>query len=424
MKKLEFIGLDQSYYKEELENGLTVYLVPYQNKNNYSMHYVTKYGSVDTTFIPFGEKKEITVPDGIAHFLEHKAFEMENGQDPFSFAASSGTECNAATYTNYTRYLFEGNKNFKENLDYLLTYVHTPYFTEENVEKEKGIIIEELSQYKDMIDSRLFNIIKEGLLVEDPARIDIGGTPESVMKITKEDLDITYKTFYQPSNMFLVITGNFDPAEAMEIIQNNESLKNAPTHCPIVRKTYKEPKKVASELIEMEFNTANTKMAYSIKIDIKNCPDKFKTHIYFSLMLSMLFGISSDFRERMKKEELYTSFYYTKEPVGDYLLISFVADTEKPHELMDEIAKELEKMDLEEKELERIIKVWISSEVMMIDNIGMTLDNIVYDVIEYGDVLANKIEIYKTMNYKELMDLMKSTDLSNVSKVIIRPKSE
>lgn len=424
MKKLEFIGLDQIYYKEVLENGLTVYLVPYQNKTNYSMHYVTKYGSVDTTFVPFGSKKEITVPDGIAHFLEHKMFEMENGQDPFSFAASSGTDCNAATYTNYTRYLFEGNKAFKENLDYLLTYVHTPYFTEENVEKEKGIIIEELCQYQDMVESKLFNLIKEGLLAKNPMRIDIGGTPESVKKITKEDLDITYKTFYQPSNMFLVITGNFDPEEAMNIIRNNKSLNNAATNFPIIRKTYEEPKKVASEYTEIEFNTTTTKMAYSIKVDIKSREDKFKTHIYFSMMLSMLFGMSSDFRERMKKDELYTSFYYTKETAGDYLLISFVAETEKVDKLIEELKKELKKMNLKEEELERIKKVWISSEVMMIDNINVTLDNIVYDIIEYGDVIRNKNDIYKTLNYQELSELMNETDLSNVSTVIIRPKQE
>lgn len=422
MKKIEFQGLDQVYYTETLENGLTVYFVPYENKNNYSMHYVTKYGSVDTTFIPYNGKEEITVPDGIAHFLEHKKFEVKDGIDPFSFAAKSGTDCNAATYTNYTRYLFEGNKDFKENLDYLLTFVHTPYFTVENVEKEKGIIIEELSQYQDIVESKLDNCIKEGLLVHDPMRIDIGGTIESVKKITKEDLDITYETFYQPSNMFLVVTGNFDVDEAMNVVRNNQALNNAPTNFPITRKKYDEPVTVCSKKTEITFHTATTKMAYSIKIDTRNNSDKFLTHIYFSLMLSMLFGISSDFRERMKKQELYTSFYYSKEQAGDFLLISFVAETENPDRLVQEIEQELKNMNLTEEELERIKKVWISSEVMMIDNINMTLDNIVYDVIEYGDIIANKNEIYKSLNFDELTNLMQTTDMSNTSTVVIQPK--
>lgn len=424
MKKFEFAGLDQYYYKETLENGLTVYFVPYKNKNNYSMHYVTKYGSVDTTFVPIGETEEITVPDGIAHFLEHKMFEMEDGVDPFTFATKSGTDCNAATYTRYTRYLFNGNKAFKENLDYLLTYVHTPYFTEENIEREKGIIVEELLQYQDLVESKLDNTIKEGLLVYDPLRVDIGGTPESVRSITKEQLDATYKTFYQPSNMFLVITGNFKKEEALEVIRNNKALQNAITNQPIMRHEYDEPKEVNSPFTEIEFNTTTTKLAYSIKVDIKDSENKFVTHIYFALMLSMLFGISSDFRERMKKQDLYTSFYYSKETAGDYLLISFIAESEKPEELMEEIKKELEKMNLKEEELERIKKVWISSEVMMIDNIDVTLDNVLYDVIEYGDVIANKNEIYKTLNFQDLQDLMQNTDFSQVSKVIIKPKSE
>lgn len=422
MNKYEFHGLDQAYYKEILPNGLTVYLVSYKNKTNYSMHYVTKYGSVDTTFIPYGQTEEITVPDGIAHFLEHQKFNTKEGLDPFTFAANSGSDCNAATYYQYTRYLFEGNQAFKENLDYLLTYVHTPYFTEESVEKEKGIIIEELLQYKDLVECKLDDCIKESLLVNDPMRIDIGGSVESVKKITKEDLDITYKTFYQPSNMFLVISGAFDPEEAMEVILQNKALQQASSLFEIKRKKYTEPKNVNTPSLDISFNTNTTKIAYSIKVDVHDSQDRFVTDIYFSLMLSMLFGISSDFRERMKQENLYTSFYYTKESCGDYLLISFIAESEKPEQLKDAIKQELLGMKLIEQEMERIKKVWISSEVMMIDNINATLDNIVYDVIQYGEVIANKNDIYKSLNYEDLSKLMKKTDFSNDSVVIIRPR--
>ncbi len=424
MKKCEFIGLDQYYYKEELENGLTVYMVPYENKTNYSIHYVTRYGANDLAFVPYGKKEEVTVPAGIAHFLEHKMFEMENGEDPFSFASKSGTDCNAATYTNYTRFLFEGNKNFEENLEYLLTYVHSPYFTKENVEKEKGIIIQELAQYQDLVEYRLENMTKEAVFKEHPIRNDIGGTEESVNSITKEQLDTVYETFYQPSNMFLVITGKFDLEKALDIIKNNKALQKAKSNFPIQRKKYNESKEVCQKKIDIMFpTTTTTKMSYSLKINIKDQKDIFVTDLYFSLMLSMLFGISSDFRERMKKQELYTSFHYMKERADDYIYISFVAETEKPEELIEEIKKELQKMKLEEDVLERIKKVWISSEVMMIDNINVTLDNIVYDVIEYGDIIQDKIDIYKKLNLKDLKKLLQSTDLSNDAVVIIRPES-
>lgn len=420
MEKIELEGLDQICYKETFDNGMVGYFIPYKNKNNYSMHYVTRYGSVDTSFTV--ENKEITVPAGSAHFLEHKKFETKDGIDPFSFAAQSGTDCNAATYYQYTRYLFQGNKAFKENLDYLLTYVHTPYFTEENVEKEKGIIVEELLQYQDLVDFKLDVLSKEGLLSVHPMRVDIGGTVESVKSITKEDLDILFETFYQPSNMFLVITGNFDVEEAINIIKNNKVFNEVSSNKEIIRKKYDEPANVNFKEKEIKFNTSSTKLAYSLKIEIPENNDLFKTHLYYSLMLSMLFGVSSDFREKAKKEELYTAFFYSKEHLDNYVLITFVADTEKPNELVEKIKEEIKNMDLKEEELERIKKVWISSEVMMIDNIDMTLDNIVYDVIEYKDIIPNKVPIYRTLNFKELTEIISNTNFENDSKVIIRPK--
>lgn len=424
MEKIELQGLEQTCYKEVFDNGMVAYFIPYENKNNYSMHYVTRYGSIDIAFTPEGYDKEITVPAGSAHFLEHKKFETKEGLDPFSFAAQSGTDCNAATYYQYTRYLFQGNKCFYENLDYLLTYVHTPYFTEENVEKEKGIIIEELLQYQDMVDCKLDLLIKEGLLTVHPMRIDIGGTVDSVKKTTKQDLDILFETFYQPSNMFLVITGKFDVDEAVNVIKNNKAFKEAPSNKIINRKKYDEAVNVNFEEKEIKFNTSSTKMAYSLKIETPNTNNLFKTHLYYSLMLSMLFGLSSDFREEAKKEELYTSFYYSRENIENYILISFIAESEKPDELVNKIKEEFKKMNLKEEELERIKKVWISSEVMMADNIEATLDNIVYDVIEYGDVIKDKVPIYRSLNFKELTEIVTNTNFENDSKVIIRPKKE
>lgn len=426
MNKIELSGLDQVLYHETLDNGLNVYLVPFCNRNNYSMHYVTKFGSVHTSFTPIDSDEEITVPDGIAHFLEHKMFESEDGIDPFTFASLSGTNCNASTSYHQTRYLFEGNKNFEENLDYLLTYVHSPYFTEENVEKEKGIIVEELLQYQDMVDCVLDNKIREGLFHIDPIRVDVGGTVESVKKITKEDLDLTYKTFYQPSNMFLVITGNFDEKKAMDIIRSNKALNNATTNKPIALKNYSEPSKINQESQEIFFNTNTTKLAYSIKLSLKDQKTKkdfYYTNLYLSLMLSMLFGPSSDFRETMKKENKYTSFYYSKDFSGDIIFITFYAETEKPEALMADIRNNLTKMALSERDFKRTIKVWLSAEVMMSDNIDATLDSIVYDIVEFGNLLPNKIPTYKSLNFKDLKDTIESLDFSNVSSVIIRPKN-
>ena len=424
MKAIELKGLDQTLYYEKLENGLEVYMLPYKNKSNYTMHYLTKYGSIQTTFIPYGEKEKITVPDGIAHFLEHKMFEQEDGVDPFTYAAKTGTYSNASTNFECTRYYFEGNQAFQDNLNYLLDFVGSPYFTDENVEKEKGIIAEEIKQYDDEVEWIFEEEMKKALLQKDNHRVDIAGTIESINTITKEDLYNTYYTFYQPSNMFLVISGDFKVEDAINTIKNNETLRNAKTNFKVKVFQEEEPLAVNEKIKELEFNVVNTKVGYGIKIPIKHIKDKYLFNLYIGLMLSIKFGLSSVFREKLKKEQLMTSFYMEREIVGEYLIIVFKADSETPFELIEEIKKELANIEIPEEEINRLKKVWISSEVIMIDNINMSLENIVDDIIEFGDIIPNKVEIFRSLNKKDYDKILSSIDFSNSSTVIIRPKEK
>ena len=424
MKAIELKGLDQTLYYEKLENGLEVYMLPYKNKSNYTMHYLTKYGSIQTTFIPYGEKEKITVPDGIAHFLEHKMFEQEDGVDPFTYAAKTGTYSNASTNFECTRYYFEGNQSFQDNLNYLLDFVGSPYFTDENVEKEKGIIAEEIKQYDDEVEWVFEEEMKKALLQKDNHRVDIAGTIESINTITKEDLYNTYYTFYQPSNMFLVISGDFKVEDAITTIKNNETLRNAKTNFKVKVFQEEEPLAVNEKIKELEFNVVNTKVGYGIKIPIKYIKDKYLFNLYIGLMLSIKFGLSSVFREKLKKEQLMTSFYMEREIVGEYLIIVFKADSETPFELIEEIKKELANIEIPEEEINRLKKVWISSEVIMIDNINMSLENIVDDIIEFGDIIPNKVEIFRSLNKKDYDKILSSIDFSNSSTVIIRPKEK
>lgn len=424
MKAIELKGLDQTLYYEKLENGLEVYMLPYKNKSNYTMHYLTKYGSIQTTFIPYGEKEKITVPDGIAHFLEHKMFEQEDGVDPFTYAAKTGTYSNASTNFECTRYYFEGNQAFQDNLNYLLDFVGSPYFTDENVEKEKGIIAEEIKQYDDEVEWVFEEEMKKALLQKDNHRVDIAGTIESINTITKEDLYNTYYTFYQPSNMFLVISGDFKVEDAINTIKNNETLRNAKTNFKVKVFQEEEPLAVNEKIKELEFNVVNTKVGYGIKIPIKHIKDKYLFNLYIGLMLSIKFGLSSVFREKLKKEQLMTSFYTEREIVGEYLIIVFKADSETPFELIEEIKKELANIEIPEEEINRLKKVWISSEVIMIDNINMSLENIVDDIIEFGDIIPNKVEIFRSLNKKDYDKILSSIDFSNSSTVIIRPKEK
>ncbi|MBE6147570.1 MAG: insulinase family protein [Firmicutes bacterium] len=424
MKEIELKGLDQNVFYKKLKNGLEVYMIPYENKTNYAMHYITKYGSNITEFIPLGKKDKIKIPEGTAHFLEHKMYEQEDGIDPFTFAAKTGTSSNASTSYKTTRYFFEGNSGFDENLDFLLKFIHSPYFTDENVEKEKGIISEEIRQYDDEIDWVLDEELRKSIFQKDNTRNDIGGTVESIQKITKETLYDTYNTFYQPSNMILVISGSFDKERALDIIENHEILNKVESNQEIIFDIPKEPLEVKTKIKKIEFNVVNKKVGHSIKIPLNKVKDKLLFNLYLGMMNNIVFGLSSKFRETMKNQKLMTSFYMEREIYGDYLILTYVADSEQPEKLIEELNKRFESFEIEEQEIERLKKVWISSEVVMVDNISMTLDNLVYDIITYGNIVPNKVDVLRSLNKKDLDKILKSIDFTNSSTVYVYPKKE
>ena len=196
MKEIFLNGIDQTIYYEELKNGLKVVLIPILNKKDYYVNYTTKYGSINLDFIPNNSDKVYKSPKGIAHFLEHKMFEQESGEDPFTFFSKTGTSSNAGTSYKNTSYYIYGMNALKENLNYLINFVNEPYFTDKNVEKEKGIIIEEIKMYDDNPDWILSEEIAKATFKTHPIRYDIAGYPETVNSITKEKL---VRSFFKKS---------------------------------------------------------------------------------------------------------------------------------------------------------------------------------------------------------------------------------
>lgn len=234
MNKTEYEQINETLYHEVLPNGLTVYLLP---KNDYHKTYglfSTNYGSIDNEFIPYGEKEKVKVPDGIAHFLEHKLFEKEDG-DVFQLFGQQGASANAFTSFTKTSYLFSTTDQVEKNLTTLIDFVQAPYFTEETVNKEKGIIGQEIQMYEDDPNWRMFFGILNNLYPAHPLHIDIAGTVESIDKITAQDLYTCYRTFYQPSNMVLFVVGKMEPEKLMKLIRENQEAKNFPPKQEIVR---------------------------------------------------------------------------------------------------------------------------------------------------------------------------------------------
>lgn len=292
MNKTEYTQINETLYQEILPNGLRVYLLP---KNEYHKTYglfSTNYGSIDNEFIPLGETEKVKVPDGIAHFLEHKLFEKEDG-DVFQLFGQQGASANAFTSFTKTSYLFSTTDQVEKNLETLLDFVQSPYFTKETVDKEKGIIGQEIQMYEDDPNWRLFFGILNNLYPEHPLHIDIAGTVESIEKITAEDLYTCYRTFYQPSNMVLFVVGKMDPGKIMDLIRNNQNREFEPAQD--IKRYFPEDDRIVAKS-EIEMAVSRPKFVLGIKGQDELPTDGFKLYRYktaLNLLFQMLLGNTS-----------------------------------------------------------------------------------------------------------------------------------
>ena len=422
MKKNSLIGLDMDYYTETLDNGLDIYMIPYINKKNYFISYATRFGS-DILEFDDEHNNHFKPPLGIAHFLEHKMFEQEDGIDPFTYFSKSGTDSNASTSFDNTQYICYGTKNFNNNLRYLLNFVNSPYYTKENVNKEKGIIAEEIKMYQDIPDFTLEMKLRECIYKNHPRRIDIAGTEEEINKITKEDLYACYNNFYSPNNMFLLIIGNFNVDEAYDIIQEEVGYKNKKEY-PKIKKII-EPKEVNKKELQLTENIEVPKIAFGLKVPIKNLHLKdIELDLYLNMITTILFGSSSEFRERIRRESLASGIYTEWENTEDYRVFYLMASSNRPEELQKEIEYELKQRKITEKDFQRIQKVWIAGETRMIDNIDSTVNNMYDDIIKYKKIIPNKIKIMKDMKIKKLKEIIDKIDFSNTSVVIMNANKD
>ena len=422
MKEIKLKGLDISAFTETLNNGLEIYLIPYENKKNYFISYATKFGSDVLEFVD-NNKKSYSPPLGIAHFLEHKMFETDDGTDPFTFFSESGTDSNASTSFDNTQYICSGTKKFKENLRYLLKFVNNPYFTDENVEKEKGIITEEIKMYQDIPDYKLELKLRDSVYTNSSRRLDIAGTIEEINKITKEDLYKCYNNFYKPNNMFVLVVGNFKINEALEVIK--EELNNKETTPVAEIKEAKEKIAVNEKEVVLKENIEVPKLAVAIKVPTKKLTiSKLELDLYLSILTTILFGSSSEFRERCRINKLLNGIYTEWETIKDFKTFYILATTLDPDKLLEEIKYELKNLSITEKTFERIKKVWIANEVKMIDNIDSTVNNIFDDIIKYNRIIPDRVEIIRDMNIKTLEKLVKELDLKNISVVKMTSKNK
>ena len=357
MKIVESLTIKEKAYMKKLESGMTIIIIPKKNMHKKYIMWGTHFGSIDNHFIMPETEEEVYIPDGVAHFLEHKMFEQPNGTNSLDTLMALGIDANAYTTTDHTAYLFECTDNFYEGLDELMDYVQHPHFTEENVEKEKGIIGQEIMMYEDDPGSKLYFNAMRCLYHQNPVRIDIAGSIKSVNQIDKDVLYKCYHTFYHPSNMVMVACGDFEPEKLLEEIEKR--LLPREKQAEIKRIYPEEPEKIAKEQEEeiMEVSMPIFMMGYK---DIGKEKDKIRKQIALEILCNMIIGKSSDLYK-----ELYEAGELLVEPDFDYefteeyahLLIS----GQSPH---PEIVKEkfltkvedIKQNGLDKKHFERIQK--------------------------------------------------------------------
>ncbi len=423
----EYLGTGAFIKKEVLPSGLTVYFLPLEKRSNFYFDYVTKYGSLINTFKLENEKRFKKEPYGIAHFLEHKLFEQEDGVDPFEFFSKYGIDCNASTGYKATSYYIEGTEHQKEGLDFLIKYVNNPYFTDKNVEKEKGIIIQELNMYRDDPFDKLTRTSLESVFSNSEARIDIGGTPSTVKKITKESLYRCYEAFYKPKNMVLFIGGNYNYDEVMEVLKDNKNVIESDNLFDVEIKREIEPYDVNEKYKEITINGLMIpKMIYTIKESVNgySIEDKFLYEFIIDLILYTVFSESSDFYKDGIKNKLFNSFEFDTYILDDFLLIELATESKDPKKVMPLIREYYDKVKISEEEVERYKKTRIAREVKKFDYVISSISEIKSDIINYGDILYNKIDLIKSIDLAKVNKIKKEIDFDNVSVVIGNVKSK
>lgn len=426
MQKVALTNLDLDLYSETLSNGLSIFVVPKENCNNIYATFTTNYGAVQNEFIPYGKDEMIKVPEGVAHFLEHKLFEQEDGVDPFTFYGKNGASSNASTSSYKTTYLFEGATHFKENIEYLLDFVQEPYFTDENVEKEKGIIVQEIKMYQDNpfragYEKSLFNTFQE-----HPIRYSVGGSVESVNSITKEDLYTCYETFYHPSNMFVVITGNIDPEETIDIICKNQEQKKFKETKEIEIKKYNEPDTVTKEKEVLKMNVTLPKVMLNFKLNIE--PITFVEDIrlltYISLFADLKFGSTSEFQKQLLDEQIITEpLDFCVAYADTHVTLMITAESKKVDELIKRIKEEITKDNILESDFIRKRKTLVASTIFASDNIYRINHKIINDMLMSGKVYVDDYDVYKSLSFENLKKILSYFDYSNVATVVIEPKN-
>ncbi|WP_010269399.1 EF-P 5-aminopentanol modification-associated protein YfmH [Paenibacillus senegalensis] len=410
MQKINYERLNETLYTEQLDNGLKVYILPKPGFQKTYATFSTKYGSIDNHFQVEGQDK-VKVPDGIAHFLEHKMFEEPEG-DIFSQFASQGASANAFTSFDRTVYLFSATGQISENLETLINFVQNPYFTDENVEKEKGIIGQEIKMYQDHPDWRVYFGLIEAMYHEHPVHIDIAGTVESIAQITKETLYECYHTFYHPANMSLFVVGGVDPEAIIEQVRSNQQAKSIASQGAIHRYFPVEPSEVKEQIKQTHLPISEPKCMFGFKEPVTPLSGKelLQKELATKVMLDVLLSQSSTIYQTLYDEDLISdSFGFNYNISSEYCFSMIGGDTPNPEKLIARFKELLEPVlaaGLEKSDFERSRKKKIGNYLRML-NSPEAMANEFTNYLFKGSDFFGILPVYESLTLEQINDRMR-----------------
>jgi len=419
MNEIKLKGLNETIYEDVCVNGLKIYMWVNKRVNTFYGTLSVKYGSIHNKFKI--KNKIYETPAGVAHFLEHVKFNEDENTTAHDYFFKMGSDTNAFTTFNYTNYQVFGSDNAKDNINHLLDFVFNDYFSKNIIKNEKGIITEEAKMGEDdpytiMLFKHLDNLFNKG-----EYKKVITGTPKDIKEISLDDIKLAFDNFYHPENMFLVVTGNFNPYEIAEAVKENQKNKVFKKFNNPERIIEKESKKVREEYEELNINVTSRK----IKIGLKIPKSKFKNfddlhiRLFTSIILKANFGNTSDFKDDLLQKEIINSMSYMSEIFDDYLTIMFTIDSEYKDEIIKLFEDKLNNLEITEKTFNRIKKSNIASIILEYEDVETVNSIIQTEVLNYGKIIYNIKEIYENLQYEDILEFINNFDVTNKSILIL-----
>ena len=414
--------LGERYYKYTHSSGVTVLLYPMKGYSTVTAQFSVKFGSVDNcASINGGAPWHI--PDGTAHYLEHKLFESPE-KEAFARFAETGASCNAGTSYDSTRYYFSCSANFEKNFEILLDFVQHPYFTPENVEKERGIITQEITMYLDSPAWRVCMELYRGMFANNPVRNDIAGSAESIALITDKLLYDVYDAFYEPSNMYLCIAGGFDMESAIEVCER----------CLLPGKTVntaailpEEPERVITPRVQMSMPLGKTNFALGFKSPAYSGRQMTEEYIYQTLMNDTTVGAATDFYRSMRDSGLINETFESSIMMGrGFFVPAIFGESDDPDRAAQMICEEYRrrKSDPPTKEaFLRAKKYLYGDNVRTFNNVESVAQNL-SDAALTGTSAFDYAELAAAADYEGMLQRIENFDEGNCCLSVITPSED